>query len=169
MEKKAMSPLVPVMNPAPGDRCLRFVGDCVRFSLKDRDGRRPQEGWRALLRTNLGRAEQMRGEILRAHTKGPPLAGISWRDLPMALDEKEKSWSLELPLAEVGFFRAKAYLVDPQGWQHWPGGPDVGISVHPDRYRTGNILYCAFTRMFGSTRTGPCSTDAKMAGAIQPL
>ncbi len=60
---------------------------------------------------------------------------------------------LELPLTEPGYFKAKAYLIDPQGWQHWPDGPDVGISVHPDAYRTANTIYCAFTRMFGGTRT----------------
>jgi glycogen debranching enzyme len=63
-------------------------------------------------------------------------------------------WVLELPLAEVGYFKAKAYLVDPQGWQHWPEGPDVGIAVHPDRHRTANVIYCAFTRMFEQTRPG---------------
>src|SRR5207245_750777 len=78
---------------------------------------------------------------------GLPVAGSSWRDIPMV--EDEQGWHLALPLAEVGYFKAKAYLLDPRGWQHWPPGSDVGVSVHPDRYRTGNVIYCAFTRMFG--------------------
>ena len=41
-------------------------------------------------------------------------------------------WQIELPLAEVGYFKAKAYLLDEKNWQHWPDGPDVGISVHPE-------------------------------------
>ena len=61
-------------------------------------------------------------------------------------------WSLDLPLAEPGYFKAKAYALDPRGWQRWPEGPDVGISVHPNKYRTSNILYCAFTRLFGKER-----------------
>ena len=69
------------------------------------------------------------------------------------MQAKDGEWSLELPLAEAGYFKAKAYLIDPQGWQHWPDGPDVGISVHPDSYRTANTIYCAFTRLFGAPRT----------------
>ena len=74
-----------------------------------------------------------------------------------------------MPLAEVGYFKAKAYLVDPRGWQHWPDGPDVGISVHPDRYRTANILYCAFPRMFGETKAAVSTRDEKLAQALAPL
>src|SRR5579859_3954654 len=133
-----MESLVPVMTPAPGDRCQQFVGDCVRFLLRDRNGRRPEKGWRAVLRTNLGRADQLRREILQAHTHGLSIAGASWRDLPMLQDDQ--GWYLALPLGQVGYFKAKAYLLDPRGWQHWPPGPDVGISVHPDQYRTGNVI-----------------------------
>jgi predicted glycogen debranching enzyme len=77
-------------------------------------------------------------------------AGASWRDIP--LRPTETGWELDLPLCEVGYFRAKAYCVDPEGWQHWPEGEDLGISVHPDHLRTGNTIYCAFPRMFGETR-----------------
>ena len=31
---------------------------------------------------------------------------------------------------------------------NWPTGPDAGISVHPDSYRTANTIYCAFARLF---------------------
>jgi len=135
------------MTPAPGDSCQRFVGDSIGFLLRDRNGGKPAQGWRGVLRTNLGRAQQLRREILEAHTRGLPAAGSSWRDIPMVQDEQ--GWQLTLPLSEVGYFKAKAYVLDPRGWQHWPSGSDVGISVHPDQYRTGNIVYCAFTRMFG--------------------
>jgi starch synthase (maltosyl-transferring) len=146
-----MQTLVPIMTPATGERLKRFVGDSLRFTLKDAQGRRPPQGWRAVLRTNLGRADLLRREIIEAHTRGLPLAGASWRDLPM--QPHGDGWSLELPLAEVGYFKAKAYLVDPRGWQYWPDGPDFGISVHPDFCRTANTIYCAFTRLFGPTRT----------------
>ena len=138
------------MTPAPGDRLQRFVGDRVRFGLSDRDGRGVPEGWTAKLRTNLGRAVQLRREIVQAHTRGLSLAGASWRDLPMR--REGGGWTLELPLAEPGFFKAKAYLIDPRGWQVWPAGPDAGIAVHPDGYRSANTIYCAFARMFGEPR-----------------
>ena len=58
-----METVVPVMSPAPGERMLRFVGDRVRFTLKDAAGKR-RKGWYARLRTNLGRAEVLRREII---------------------------------------------------------------------------------------------------------
>src|SRR6266481_3278932 len=137
-----MQTIVPVMVPQTGERLRRFVGDRVRFELADRDGQQLPKGWRALLRTNLGRAAELRREILQAHTRGLMPAGGSWRDIPMRQDAR--GWSLELALTEVGYFKAKAYAVDPRGWQLWPHGPDVGISVHPDKYRTANTIYCAF-------------------------
>ena len=55
------------MEPAPGERLLRFVGDRVRFTLRAGAAR---PGWRALLRTNLGRAAARRREIISAHAGG---------------------------------------------------------------------------------------------------
>jgi starch synthase (maltosyl-transferring) len=141
------------MIPGPGERLCRFAGDRIQFRFAVNDGQRPPKGWRALLRTNLGRAAELRREILEARTRGLAPAGSSWRDIPMMQDEL--GWSLELPLAEVGYFKAKAYAVDSRGWQHWPQGSDIGISVHPDKYRTANIIYCAFARLF---RTAPGSS-----------
>src|ERR1043165_9696071 len=83
---RMMQPLVPVMTPAPGERLLRFVGDHVRFAVKDRTGRAPAKGWSAFLRTTLGRADALRREILQAHTRGLPLAGASCGALPIRED-----------------------------------------------------------------------------------
>lgn len=140
----------PVMTPAVGERRLRFVGDKLVFSLAPPPGSSPDR-WRARLRTNIGRAAARRREIISAHAGRGAAHGASWRDVPMP--RQGDGWSLELPLAETGFFRAKAYLLDEKNWQHWPDGPDVGICVHPDFARTANTIYCAFTRLFGSTRT----------------
>jgi predicted glycogen debranching enzyme len=162
-----MDNINPVMSPAPGERMLRFVGDRVRFTLKDRNGRPRPKGWRARLRTNLGRAAVLRQEIIDAHAKGAPLAGASWCDLSMR--ENGNGWELELPLTDVGFFKAKAYLLDERGWQHWPDGPDVGISVHPDDYRTGNTIYCAFPRLFGPTRNAVNTTNDRLENQVKQI
>ncbi len=166
MTNEQAQTLVPIMAPAPGERLQRFVGDQARFELRDAEGRMPP-GWRALLRTNLGRADMLRTEVLQAHTHGLPKASASWRDIPMI--PGEKGWTLELPLAETGFFKAKAYLLDERGWQHWPAGPDTGIAVHPDRGRTGNIIYGAFARLFGRTRFSQATRDPRMSLALAPL
>jgi hypothetical protein len=129
--------------------------------------RRRAPGWRALLRTNLGRAATLRREIIAAHAGGAVPAGASWRDLPM--QKTGDGWQIELPLAEVGYFKAKAYLLDPKGWQHWPDGPDIGISVHPDFARTANTIYCAFTRLFGATKNLPSTRDDKLEARLRQL
>ena len=162
------------MTPVPGERLVRFVGDQIRFTL--RDGVSPPspavaEGarnhWRGLLRTNLGRGAARRREIIAAHAGEPSHAGASWHDVPM--QKKGDVWEIELPLAEVGFFKAKPYLLDPKGWQHWPEGPDVGIGVHPNFSRTANTIYCAFTRLFGATRTAAVAVDPELNFHLNPL
>src|SRR5947209_1097489 len=120
-----------VMHPATGERVLRFVGDRLAFTLSGSGGDSLPSGWRGMLRTNLGRGRVLRHEIIHAHTGKFALADASWRDIPM--DAVAGECRRELALCEVGFFRAKAYAIDPQGRQHWPEGPDVGISIHPDR------------------------------------
>jgi predicted glycogen debranching enzyme len=162
-----MQELVPVMTPAPGARLQRHVGDVVRFVLKDREGRAPVGNWTAKLRTNLGRAKLLRREIIEAHTKGLAVAGASWRDLPMNRDAD--GWSLDLPLAETGYFSAKAFLMDSREWQIWPEGPDVGISVHPGACRSGNTVYCAFTRLFGTTRTAASTRNETVETQVKQI
>lgn len=147
------------MSPATGERLLRFVGDRVRFTLRGDDGAPLPEGWRVLLRTNLGRGKVLRQEIITAHPRRPTLANASWHDVP--LERSGPEWTRELTLTETGFFRAKAYAVDPEGRQHWPPGEDVGISIHPDQYRTNNTIYCAFIRMFGESKPAQKTIDPK--------
>ncbi|MBA3707515.1 MAG: glycogen debranching enzyme N-terminal domain-containing protein, partial [Planctomycetes bacterium] len=134
----------PSMSPFAGERVLRYVGDRLRFSLLMEGA---TDGWRCLLRTNLGRADAARNEMIATLGGARTFAGLTWRDIPLIRDRD--GWVLDLPLTEVGWFRAKPYAVDPAGVQHWPDGDDVGISVHPDHYRTANTIYCAFVRMFG--------------------
>jgi starch synthase (maltosyl-transferring) len=145
--------LHPAMFPAPGRRIVHYAGDRIRFTLSHPEQGQP--GWHALLRTNLTRAAEACKEIIALSGARPSesrtFAGASWRDIP--LGPAEGGWELDLALTETGYFRAKAYCVDPEGRLHWPEGEDVGISVHPDHLRTGNTIYCAFPRMFGEART----------------
>lgn len=143
----------PTMIPAAGERLVRFVGDRVRFTIAS--SAQAGDGWRAVLRTNLGRGQQVRDEVVTAIGAGQPFAGASWRDIPM--NRGPDGWTLELSLPETGFFRAKPYLVDAKGWQRWPDGHDVGLCVQPNSLRTANTIYCAFARAFGVTK-GMAST-----------
>src|ERR1700744_6228220 len=135
----------PQMTPGPGDRLLRYVGDKIVFTIRTGDKSPAQKNWQARLRTNLGRAATRRREIISAHAGLTVSAGASWRDVPM--QKTDDGWQVELPLGEVGYFKAKAYLLDEKKWQHWPDGSDIGISVHPNFARTANTIYCAFPRL----------------------
>jgi starch synthase (maltosyl-transferring) len=157
----------PVMSPAPGERLLRFVGDRLRFGLRPAGPTAWPSGWRAVLRTNLGRAAMLQREIIHSHAHRWPPAGACWRDIVMPVHQGEAA--LELSLTEVGYFQAKAYLVDPQGKQYWPAGPDVGLSVHPDYCRTANTIYCAFVRLFGETRSVTVTQPHPLASAMESL
>ena len=155
------------MTPAPGDRLVRFVGDRLTFRASAGSETNPGSGYRALLRTTLGRGHQFREEIRLAHFKKVPPAGAAWRDLEMTW--VDGAWLVTVPLAEVGFFRAKAYLTDARGWQHWPEGPDFGVSVQPDWCRTANTIYCAFPRMFGPNKAKVNTTDAGRESELRRL
>jgi len=154
------------MTPAPGERILRFVGDKIHFTLRNQNDA-VQKNLRAFLRTNLGRAAVLRQEIISAHAGGAAAAGASWRDLPMK--KTTDGWQIELPLAEVGYFKSKLYLLDEKNWQHWPDGSDVGISVHPNFARTANTIYCAFTRLLGATKNSASTADEKLEAQLKSL
>lgn len=165
LQRPEVEPPRPIMSPAPGERLLRFVGDKILFQLHLNVPN--QTKYRARLRTNLGRAAARRQEIIAAHAGGAVFAGASWRDLPM--QQAGNGWQIELPLAETGYFKAKAYLLDEQNWQHWPEGGDAGISVHPNFARTANTIYCAFTRLFGKTRNQESTASEKLEGQLKSL
>ena len=154
------------MNPAPGERLLRFVGDRVRFSL-----RLPPalaKGARALLRTNLGKSDRLRQEVIATHAGKNPFSIAFWRDVPLE-PQPNGEWAVELPLTDVGFYRAKAYMVAADGRQIWPDGADAGVSVHPSDYRTANTIYCAFARMFGESRSARVTADAAWEEQLEKL
>jgi len=159
-----------VMKPAGGERVLRYVGDRISFTLTSQGSAEqpsPARGWKAFLRTNLGRAARRRHEIIHAHTGKLGLAASSWRDIPMTWTGE--GWELDLALTEVGFFKAKAYVTDSQNRQHWTHGSDFVMTVHPDQYRTSNTIYCAFTRMFGPSRTQKITRDPARESVMSAL
>ena len=155
------------MSPVTGKRLLRFVGDKILFTIRAGPNVAGQKNWSARLRTNLGRAAARRREIISAHAGQAVVANSSWRDVPM--QPTADGWQIELPLAEVGYFKAKAYLLDEKNWQHWPDGADVGISVHPNFTRTAGTLYCAFTRLFGATKKLAATADERMDAQLKSL
>ena len=158
----------PPISPPAGSRLLRYVGDTAQFTLGGGSTNfAPDQGWQARLRTDLGRAALLRQEIIRSHFHHVPLAGASWHDVPMRWENDR--WTATIPLTEVGYFRAKPYALNALGRQFWAGGSDLGITVHPDSYRTANTIYCAFPRMFGPGKTAAKTKDDHLEQRLQLL
>ena len=155
------------MRPAAGENLLRYRGDWVYFQFEMEDGSPVPAGWRVFLRTNLGREQKLEEEIIHAHSNKWPLEGQSWRDMPIPVQNGKAT--IEIPLYQVGYFEAKLYALDERGMQIWPDGANVGISVHPDFCRTGNIIYCAFTRLFGENITAKQALPEKETAVINQL
>lgn len=134
------------MQPAAGERLVRYVGDRVGFTLSG-----VPDAHRAFLRTNIGRAAAIRRGIIRQIQEPEVQVEASWRDVPMC--REGDVWKVEFALAEVGWFQSKAYIVDESGHQQWPEGDNMGLSVHPNDVRCANTIYCAFPRMFGHNKS----------------
>ncbi len=139
-----------VQDPPPGDRRLRFRGDCQRFTLTVGHPR-PGGAW---LRTNLGRAGLQRRGILRHVDHREARLGQDWADISMPA-VAPGVFRLTLPLAEVGHFEAKCFfLEDGLSEPAWPPGPNVIINVEPAHTCCANIIYNAFVRQFGPNKAG---------------
>ncbi len=138
------------MSPAAGERQVAYVGDWATFEIKPNDPQQKPETHTAFLRTNLGRAEVLHKEIMQRTSGNNALPLFSWQDIPM--EWQKDRWVLQLPLAQVGYFSSKPYILNPEHHQIWPEGSDAGISVHPNDTRTSNTIYCAWIRLFGDSK-----------------
>ena len=138
-----------IQSPAPGTRMVKFCGDTADLTLTlpyAQDG----SAW---IRTNIGQAKTIRKEIIRQIDVGAPLLGRAWFDIPMRrLDER--TFAAKLPLGENGHFEAKCYFL-PQNELSpiWPEGPNTVFNVDAADACCANIIYNAFVRQFGPTKT----------------
>lgn len=145
------------MTPSTGERRVAFVGDRLTFGLRAKGGDAGKCA--ARLRTTIGAGEVWDEEVVRAFEASASIGRAAWQDLPMA--RTAEGFRLSLVLAEPGFYWAKAYLTDEKGFQHWPAGEDFGVSVHPNDYRTANLVYCAWPRLFGKSKESARFVDER--------
>jgi starch synthase (maltosyl-transferring) len=133
-------------TPDPGSRAVYYRGDTVVFSMT-LDHPAPGSGW---LRTNLGHAHEHRQEIIDHVERQMPILSCDWHDIPMHANAEASTYTLEIPLTEVGRFEAKAFFL-PEGELApiWPHGENVILKVEPARGVCGNSLYTAYVRQFG--------------------
>ncbi|MBN2803741.1 MAG: amylo-alpha-1,6-glucosidase, partial [Deltaproteobacteria bacterium] len=151
------------MNPSTDARLLKFVGDRIRVEIEIE---KPMGDVKGFLRTTLGNDKILRQKAMVPITGEEFLAGSEWRNVEMATVDN-KVWSVEFTLTEPGFFLFKGYLEDMDGNTFWPEGENGGISVHPSALRAENTIYCAFTRLFGKTRTLKSGKDGLLEAQFQ--
>lgn len=136
--------------PHPGQALLHHSGDTIAFTLEI-DG---ASGGRAILRTSLGGAKLMRREIIESMDSDRPPLAVDWSDFPMepiASDNGKMTFSIRVPLIDIGSFRAKCcYFPKGSDVAIWPEGEDVCIKVEPAWTCCWSSIYCAFPRQFGT-------------------
>ncbi len=132
--------------PAPGSALLKWVGDI----LEVRVSRKGRCAGKMYFRTNVGKADLHRDEVLAHVGEGQPLIqGRDWTDYPMEhLGNGE--YRVELPLLEVGVFEGKACFIPTSSpVPEWPEGENLRIKVAPADTASTNTVYAAFVRQFG--------------------
>lgn len=142
---------------------VRWAGDWITFRLTNTPA-----GSVARLRTTIGRAHEVRREIVGIGAGRNPAVSSAWHDIPMR-PAGDGTWELKLPLTEVGWFEAKAFAIDRGGRQHWPHGSNAGIGVQPSWTRSANSIYCAFPRQFGPNKSHRLTADPALEARLKEL
>ncbi|MDR0931473.1 MAG: glycogen debranching enzyme N-terminal domain-containing protein [Victivallales bacterium] len=127
------------------ERVIFYAGDTVTFTLDELKGR----AGHAILRTTIGRAAVRRRELIEYNEKDVTPLGMEWHDIPMNAIA-DGSYSLTLPLVEVGVFEAKCcFIPSDRTAIEWPSGDNFRLKVEPAANVCGNTMYSAFVRQFG--------------------
>ncbi|MDD5729204.1 MAG: alpha-amylase family glycosyl hydrolase, partial [Victivallales bacterium] len=138
-------------------------GDCVTFRLTG-----ISEAGEAFLRTNLGRAEVSRQEIIDHTEHNQAILARAWHDLPM-IETAEACWEIKLPLIEIGCFEAKCWFLRTSDNKHlWPEGENFRLKVEPARNICANTIYSVFPRQFGPN-ISECQESPETRNAQQLL
>lgn len=136
-------------NPKPGTSQVMFCGDIVTFTLTI-----PAEvSGMAWIRTNLGRVAISRNEIIARVDRNEIKLNEAWHDIQM-VRQGPALFAITLPLSEAGHFKAKCFFWAKDSDEPvWPPGEDCVINVEPAGTCCANIVYNAFVRQFGPTRS----------------
>ncbi len=152
-------------NPAPGVRLLKFRGDTLTFTLSLPEFY-PGNAW---LRTNIGAADILRDEIIKAVNQNEPPLARDWFDIPMNRVDDRK-FQVTIPLCEVGHFDAKCYFLEKgKDTPLWPPGGNTAINVEPTDTCCANIIYNTFVRQFGSKKNHGYLPDSREEHWIELL
>lgn len=133
-----------IQTPSPDSKILTFCGQTITFELKT-----PAElEGKAYLRTNLGKANIRRSEIIKSAENELLPSGRDWWDIEMVKVD-QGLYRLTLGLVQTGCFAAKTLFIKPDGKVAWPHGENVLIKTEPDDTFCQNTIYTVFPRQFG--------------------
>lgn len=136
--------------PLPGDSRVMYCGDCITFTLRLSS----QSPGRAWIRTNLGASAIARKEIINRVEKDEIKLDEAWYDIEMTREDM-LGYRIVLPLHQTGFFQAKCFFLPTDSTVPvWPPGGNCILNVEPAGTCCANIIYNAFVRQFGSSKSG---------------
>lgn len=150
--------------PYPGESRVMYGGDIITFELK----LSKKIPGKAFVRTNLGSATISRREIISRIEKNEIKLDEAWYDIEME-KKTDLVFRIVLPVHQTGFFQAKCLFI-PEGSAIplWPPGPNCIINVEPPGTCCANIIYNAFVRQFGKSKSGT-TEDRELSSIIKLL
>jgi len=150
--------------PYPEESRVMYGGDCIAFELrlsKKTDGR-------AWVRTNLGSAAVSRREVISRIEKNEIKLDEAWYDIEME-KKNDLVFEIVLPLHQTGYFQAKCFFIpENTSIPIWPQGGNSIINVEPPGTCCANIIYNAFVRQFGKSKSGVIE-DKELSSIIKNL
>ncbi|CCK80642.1 amylo-alpha-1,6-glucosidase [Desulfobacula toluolica] len=151
MEKTGMeTQLYLTQSPFPGESRVMYCGDCVTFTLT----LSAEVKGKAWVRTNLGSAVVARKEIISRVERDEIKLDEAWVDIQMK-QENGLMYKIVLPLHQTGFFQAKCFFTPENSTRPvWPPGDNCIFNVEPAGTCCANIIYNAFVRQFGRSKSG---------------
>jgi starch synthase (maltosyl-transferring) len=165
--KEVLATIQLSMEPAPGTGRLLFAGEVLTVRVwVDPPGGLPSRA-RAFLRTDLNRASEKRRQVISRVEKGAPFILAGWHDLPLE-PRGEGVFETSVIAFQPGYYELKGF-VEIDNELIWVKGPNASVTIHPLRWRSGNILYCAFPRQFGVYRHLTTARPVYETPAVQEL
>ena len=159
-----MKDITVIQIPAPGESRVMYGGDCIRFELM----LSKKAAGRAWVRTNLGSAVISRREVISRIEKNEIKLDEAWYDIEME-QKDDLVFQIVLPLHQTGYFQAKCFFIPENTTVPiWPQGKNTVINVEPPGTCCANIIYNAFVRQFGKSKSGS-GEDKDLSAIIKQL
>ena len=133
-------------TPSPASQKLFYAGDFLTVMLHVDES----FSGKAFIRNNINQSDIREEDVIAAVEENKVNHDRGWHDLEMKRISKTE-FEIRIPLLKIGHFSYKPWLLADEQ-QFWPPYENSEINVEPPDYRSGNTVYCAFVRQFGSNK-----------------